>query len=409
MQSSDPIQGRNACSELQRKIRVCTGNIIQLINWYTKYVMKLMPALSACVLFLASWVIVLLPAEAASLYIDPGMSTLNRGDAITMAIRLDTDEEAGECVNAVDGVLTYSTNIEPVDVSVGDSIFSIWVEQPVINRDERTITFAGGIPNGYCGRVIGDPRLTNILAKIVFRSPGFSIGGGEADENKAVIEFTNESTAYLNDGKGTKAPLTTFGASIELNPRAGGTMVNEWKDEVTADQFPPEEFSIDLIRGDGNYSNKYYITFRTTDKQTGIDHYEVMEEPLSSFGSFQWGRADAPWLIPEVQHVYVLKDQSLNSTIRVKAIDKAGNEYTSVLIPDESLRSALPTEEKTLYSMLWLAILVLLGVAFYVGWFIWKRKKKDSQEKNDSEVSETNEEETEIEQENQTDETYDKE
>ena len=32
-----------------------------------------------------------------------------------------------------------------------------------INKENRTVTFAGGIPNGYCGRVNGDPKLTNII------------------------------------------------------------------------------------------------------------------------------------------------------------------------------------------------------------------------------------------------------
>ena len=86
--------------------------------------------------------------DAASLYIDPAFPTLNMGDSVTLAVRLDTDEEADECVNAVDGVLTYSENLSPVDVSIGDSIFSMWVEQPKIDKEKRTITFAGGIPNG---------------------------------------------------------------------------------------------------------------------------------------------------------------------------------------------------------------------------------------------------------------------
>jgi hypothetical protein len=298
--------------------------------------MKLLPTLSACVFFLTSLLLVMMPAHAASLYIDPGISTLNRGDSITMAIRLDTDEAKGECVNAVDGVLTYSSNIEPVDISIGDSIFNIWVEQPTINRENNTITFAGGIPNGYCGRIIGDPRLTNVLTEIVFRSPGFTIAAGGVDENKAVIAFSDETTAYLNDGRGTKATLATYAASIQLNSSAGSRMINEWKEEVSSDNIPPEKFSVSLHKDDKAFSQKYYIIFNTADKQTGIDQYQVMEEPLTQFGSFQWGRADAPWV--KARSPYVLEDQSLNSIIRVKAIDKAGNEYISNLIPDESMR-----------------------------------------------------------------------
>jgi hypothetical protein len=275
-------------------------------------------------------------SHAASLYIDPAMSQIHRGDSITMSVRLDTDEAAGECVNTVDAVISYPENIEPQDVSIGESILRVWVEEPTIHRDTRTITFAGGIPNGYCGRVVGDPRLTNILAKIVFQSPGFVVGGG-AIGTEATISFGEESAAYLNDGLGTKATLSTYPAKIELDPKLGGTITNKWQEDVNADDILPEEFSISLQKDDKAFSQKYYIVFSTTDKQTGIDHYEVMEESLAQFGSFQWGRADAPWV--ETRSPYVLTDQSLNSIIRVKAIDKAGNEYIATLIPDETLRT----------------------------------------------------------------------
>ena len=126
------------------------------------------------------FLLLLLPlaTDAASLYIDPASSSIARGDAIKLSVRLDTDEAAGECVNAVDGVIHYSENIAPVDISIGDSILSMWVEQPIINSIDRTITFAGGIPNGYCGRIAGDPRLTNVVAELVFRVPGLTIGAG---------------------------------------------------------------------------------------------------------------------------------------------------------------------------------------------------------------------------------------
>ncbi len=324
--------------------------------------------------------------EAASLYIDPSMSTLNRGDSVTLAVRLDTDEAAGECVNAVDGVLKYSENIEPVDISIGRSIFNIWVERPTINREERTVTFAGGIPNGYCGRVIGDPRLTNVLTEIVFRSPGFSIGGGSND-NQAIIEFSDESTAYLNDGQGTKAKLTTYGATIDLSKTAGPSMVNDWKNQIAADTFPPEEFSISLQKDERAFSQKYYIVFNTTDKQTGIDQYQVMEEPLAQIGSFQWGRADAPWLV--AQSPYVLEDQTLNSIIRVKAIDKAGNEYIANYIPEDSMRTLSRSE--VVMTAVTIGVLVsLLIVGVFVARFVYRRRKLRKNQEQEEYTEENN-------------------
>lgn len=289
---------------------------------------------SAAALFLCFFIVPNF-SSAASLYIDPPNSSLNRGDMITLSVRLDTDELENECVNAVDSVITYPSNIEPIDTSIGSSIFSVWVETPKINKTDRTITFAGGIPNGYCGRVIGDPRLSNVLAEIIFQSPGFSVGGSEA--NTASIEFTDETTIYLNDGKGTKAEINRYPAVIILDPKPGSEYQNHWQEQVQLDDIPPEEFSISLQKGDFAYSGKYFIVFNTGDKQTGIDHYEIMEEPLSQMSSFEWGRANAPWIVG--RSPYQLKDQSLNSIIRVKAIDKAGNVYIANLIPDEAMQT----------------------------------------------------------------------
>ncbi len=67
-------------------------------------------------------------ATAATLYIDPGVASLFRGDAITTSIRVMPDQATGECINAADVVITYPESIQPVDVSTGRSIFSVWVE-----------------------------------------------------------------------------------------------------------------------------------------------------------------------------------------------------------------------------------------------------------------------------------------
>ncbi len=275
-------------------------------------------------------------AKAATLYLSPTTAELNRGDSVKLSLRLDVDRD--ECVNAIDGVISYTGNIEPVDISRGLSIMSIWVEEPIINRAEHTITFAGGIPNGYCGRIVGDPRLTNNIIDIVFQSPGFVIGkklGTSSD--MARVEVTEATQAYLNDGFGTRTAVNHYGADITLKATSGGTE-NQWGDIVANDEQPPEEFSIELVRTPSAFSNKYFITFNTTDKQSGIDHYEVIEEPSTEFWDFRWGAEDAPW-IETRSATYELKDQSLNSTIRVRALDKAGNEYVASLVPEEAVRT----------------------------------------------------------------------
>lgn len=318
--------------------------------------------------------------QAASLYIDPPRSELSRGDAVELAVRLDVDESTGECVNAVDTVISYTENIEPVDVSLGDSIFSFWVEQPTINKADRTITFAGGIPNGYCGRVAGDPRLTNNIVKLIFRSPGFTIGA-RSESNEASVQFTDVTTAYLNDGLGTQVVPRLFGATMTLSPQAGSGIVDPWRAAVSADTTPPEEFSIFLERDELAFSGKYYISFNTTDKQTGIDLYQIMEQPIEQFGTFNWGRADAPWII--ARSPYVLEDQSLNSVIRVRAIDKAGNEYIATLLPEESLRTISQNQINT-YVMFGIIGLIVLGCFGVIVVFVLQRIRKRKVKVDDS-------------------------
>ena len=60
------------------------------------------------------------------------------------------------------------------------------------------------------------------------------------------------------------------------------------------------------------FDGKYFLVFATQDKGSGIDHYEVSEDNGASF-------------IPAVSP-YLLKNQSLDTKIIVKAFDKKGNE-----------------------------------------------------------------------------------
>lgn len=307
-------------------------------------------------------------SQAALLYLDPGEATVARGDTLTLGLRLDTDE--GECINTVDAVITYGEGVRAVDVSRGDSILNLWVEDPKINEAERTITFAGGIIGGYCGRAAGDPSLTNVIADIVFQSPGFSVGGGE--NPTSAVEISETSSVLLNDGTGSEAELRREGALITLLSTPGNERNDTWRSRVNEDLVPPSDFAVTLSHDEEGiyFSGNYFITWNTQDKQSGIDHYEVMEEPLEDFYAFRWGRADAPWVT--VESPYVLQDQTLNSTIRVKAIDKAGNETITVLVPDEVLRS-LSSDRMITVVLLALVFLILIGIIVFV---LMERKKR---------------------------------
>ena len=304
--------------------------------------------------------------QAATLYMDPNTASLNRGDAVKIAVRLDTDEAAGECINAVDAVISYSDSIIPVDITVGKSILPIWVESPVINKENKTISFAGGIPNGYCGRVAGDPNLTNTIVEIFFRAPGLQIGGGE-ERFSGTVQFTDATTAYLNDGQGTKANLRTLGATIALADSVGAAIVDPWSGDIQSDTIPPEEFSASVE----SINNAWYVVFNTTDKQTGMSHYEVIEESTRQANLFGFGAANAPW--EETKSPHRLNDQKRTSVIRVKAIDKAGNEYVATIPVDESLViGKYSWQEKSIMAASAFILLLLLLTSFL---FVRKRRR----------------------------------
>lgn len=300
-------------------------------------------------------------AEAALLYIDPGEATLHRGDSVTLNLRIVSDP--GECINAIDAVIHYDPSISAVDISRGSSIVSLWVEDPKINEADHTITLAGGIPGGYCGRVSGDPSLSNSVVSLIFRLPGFVVSADSASTT-ATVRVDPQSQVLLNDGFGTVAPLMTQDAIITLLQTPGNTTNEAWRTQVASDKIPPADFSITLSRDTAAFSGKYFISFSTSDKQSGIDHYEVMEEPITDLYAFKWGRADAPWIT--TQSPYVLKDQSLNSTIRVRVIDKAGNERISVLVPDNALRTLSPNRLMTIVIGAGTALVLLIALVYFL-------------------------------------------
>lgn len=308
--------------------------------------------------------------QAATLYFEPRDAEILRGDTKTVAVRIDTDE--GECINAVSAEIFYDGGIQAVDVSRGNSILSLWVEDPVIDQKSGTISFAGGIPNGYCGRVDGDPRLTNVIAEIVFQAPGFTVGGSKSDESR--IRFSDTTEVLLHDGKGSVATLSVFDTALKLSDEVGAAGVDVWRERVASDVTPPEDFSITLTQDETAFSGRHYIVFNTTDKQSGIDHYEVIEEPFDMFELFNWGATDAPWV--EARSPYILTDQTLNSTIRVRAFDKAGNEYIATLVPDETLRSN--PNQLYLFAAIAVALLVLLGAIMTV--IIFRRRAQKQPE-----------------------------
>ncbi len=252
-------------------------------------------------------------ASGASLEFMPKSLSIPQSEPFTVTILLDTE---GESINAVDGFLSVPKEFgDNITVTDSGSIVTFWVTSPDWDPSSRAIKFSGTIPGGYSGK-------SGILFSLVF--PSYS--GGELDPALSLSQLN----AYLNDGLGTKVELkiTAFKlgeGSSALDPEIAGQL---YIDEKKKDEIPPETFSPQVSRDDRVFDGKWFINFATTDKQSGVDHYEIQESRSGSIDSGKWKIVQSP---------YVLEDQDLHSYIFVLAVDRQGNERIIQVYPRDPL------------------------------------------------------------------------
>jgi hypothetical protein len=262
-------------------------------------------------------------ASAATLYLDPDGGTYRPGDTFVVNVRLDAN---GECVNVVSADIAYPKDVlRAAAFSQGESILTLWTEAPKIDAENGRVSFIGGVPGGYCGRIAGDPGYANIVGKIIF-----TVSGTTRPGILPPIEVLPSSQVLLADGRGTPAQLLVNKATFSV-ASSSGQAVNEWLDELRDDTTPPESFSVDLHREENTVGGRYFVIFQTTDKQSGVAKYELIERDTKRPEFIHGERKPAVWR--PVESPYVLQDQTLNSTIVVRAIDNAGQIREESLLP----------------------------------------------------------------------------
>ena len=299
--------------------------------------------ISIIVLFCA---LVPLITEATVLYLEPSSAEYQQGDIFLTEVRIDTQ---GEYINAVEVNLEFFQDIlEIKNFSKGNSILSLWAKEPSFSNG--LLSFSGGIPGGYYG---SDGLLGKIVFRVVRRTPHQNeFGAGQADaelirRTHAKVEFLESCQALLNDGKGTMAELFIKSAVFTILDEPFDTVQNrdEWQEELEKDIIPPELFEMEF--------HENFIIFSTTDKQTGIDYFLIKQ------GKSDWEKADSP---------YPLADNALQSIIKIRAVDKAGNERIVEYIPE------IP--EKPVPLLFWIIILILINFSIIIYVVCQKKFKK---------------------------------
>jgi hypothetical protein len=318
--------------------------------------------------------------KAATLFLMPQSENIFKGDTFFIEVRLDTE---GEEINAASVALKFPSDfLEVIDFNKGDSIFSLWPEE--VNIKEGEISFLAGTPGGFrgegligrvnfFGKKTGEAQLifkedSKVLlndgsgtpAKLNFLEGNYEIlekpkdlplifSSTHPDQDKwykintlrlrwDLIEKAEYSYLLSKDplAEPDEIPDKPQGELIwmgdmeytdlkdgiyyfTLKQKLAG---KEWSKRVIframVDSTVPEEFKSEIGQDPSVFEGKYFLSFSTTDKLSGIDHYEVRE------GKKDFKIAKSP---------YVLEDQNLRGKIIVKAIDKAGNEQISEIIP----------------------------------------------------------------------------
>jgi len=254
-------------------------------------------------------------------------------------VKLDTE---GEEINAVQASLLLPLDLlDFVDFSKGDSILNLWAKDPAVS--DNTLYFLGGVPGGFKG----EGRIGRVILK-------------GKKEGEGSINFKEDSQVLLNDGMGTPAKLNTGGAIFRVLAEKREVPEDEWQKLLEKDKIPPDPFEIKIGKEATVFEGKYFIAFSTIDKQTGIDYYEILEADKRGYQRGTTRKAE--WKVGESP--YLLEDQSLRSVIKVKAVDKAGNERIEEIVPP--------------YKVTWKDVLVIILILIGAGviyWIIRKIKK----------------------------------
>ncbi|PLX27039.1 hypothetical protein C0583_04825 [Candidatus Parcubacteria bacterium] len=323
---------------------------------------------------------------AADLYFDPEVGTIGPGNKIAIDVKIDVEA----CINALEADLSFPNDyLQVVDFIVGDSVLALWVDQPDSEaikeaNENGVLHFSGGTPGGYCGRIPGDPGKSNTIARVIFSLPSLIVS--EVERSKLNLSFLPSTRVLLNDGFGTEDELITKIASYTYS-NTPIEIEDNWSEQIISDNIAPEPFVIELRRDKSMFNNQSYVIFNTIDKQSGMDHYEILEIGHE----YQEGVArELKWwekllnkdvIKPEwkvVKSPYLLEDQSLESIIRVKAIDKAGNERFVEYIPPESKRPAETSAVNYFYLVIIIVFfLVLLFLLLIIIKIIFKKYDKE--------------------------------
>lgn len=239
--------------------------------------------------------------NAARFFLETDNKEIGVGQEMEIVLRVDSE---GEIINAFEGTIYVPELLSVEAIRDGDTLIAFWSERPYANNDQ-TIIFSGIIPGGWWGR---NGKVFSFIAQTINQGKGTII--------------VSDARILLHDGQGTEALISTESLTFHVDEKTALIpVVFDYDDNELPELFTP------LLAQDPDiFEGDYFLVFATQDKGSGIDHYEVQEtkKRLKDEQGGNWQKAESP---------YHIIDQTLQSFIYVRAIDRAGNIRVVVLEP----------------------------------------------------------------------------
>lgn len=169
-----------------------------MVHSRKKSVKRFVPLFFAfCFLLLAS------STRASVLFFEPQAGgTVENGESFVASVYLDTE---GQGVNALDVSVRFPADrLEVLDVSRGNSVLTLWIQDPSFDNEAGLVHFVGGIPGGGLFK-------TGLVGQITFRTK---------TEGQATLGWDGSSMVLLHDGRGTQDSVTFLDTTFEVTPEA---------------------------------------------------------------------------------------------------------------------------------------------------------------------------------------------
>ncbi len=285
-----------------------------------------------------------IPRTQAALIVFNASSTIPANQDSKVDVIVDSE---GQSLNAFEGTVSFPDSLLSIkQILNGNSIVSFWIEQPHLTSSTgsgiATISFSGITPGGFQEVPGLSTEKQGNLFSIIF-SP--------KKEGMAEINADNVRI-LLGDGLGTPAKVSVKPLSLNIGSQTGMAA------PIAKDFNPPEEFHPQVVSDPSIFNGQYFLVFAADDKESGIDHYEVLETWFNGTPSNAgWATAESPYLI---------KDQSLAKYILVKAVDKFGNYRIETMTP-------VHPEIRYEYYLLWSIIILIILI---IGSLLWKKLRR---------------------------------